>query len=220
MLLHGYMASKECFVAQIEYFSRSYRVTAPDFPGFGKAEPLTEAFSVGDYALWLSALISSLELNDPVILAHSFGGRVALKGIAEGILPCKALILTGGAGVVRHGFSYRLRVKLYRAVRKIAPRFAESHFGSEEYKTLSPVMRESYKKIVNEDLVGCASRVSVPTLLLYGAEDTVTPKYVSETLHGAIGGSRLVYLADAGHFAFLDRPVAFNLTTEEFLGVL
>ena len=60
MFLHGYMSSKEAFTAQIEYFSRFYRVTAIDFLGFGGSMSLTEPFSVEEYALWTKEVFSLL----------------------------------------------------------------------------------------------------------------------------------------------------------------
>ena len=93
------------------------------------------------------------------------------------------LLLTGCAGVPpRRGFSYTLRVKAYRAVRKVAPRFAERKFGSPEYRTLSPVMRQSFKKIVGEDLTPLLPSVRTPVLYVFGDRDTATPPYMAEIL--------------------------------------
>ena len=155
VFLHGYLSSKECFAAQTAYFSRFCRVTAIDFPGFGGAEPLPEAFSVADYAAWTKGALSALGVERPHVVAHSFGCRVAVKLAAQDPDLFDKILLTGPAGIIlRRGAGYRAKVGAYRLVKKIAPRFAERHFGSAEYRTLSPLMRESYKKIVNEDLRG------------------------------------------------------------------
>ena len=63
VFFHGYLSSKESFTAQIEYFSRFYRVTAFDFLGFGQSAPLKEAFSVSDYAEWTKALLDALKIE-------------------------------------------------------------------------------------------------------------------------------------------------------------
>ncbi|MBQ9081754.1 MAG: alpha/beta hydrolase, partial [Clostridia bacterium] len=122
------------------------------------------------------------------------------------------------AGVIlNRGFSYRIKVASYRLVKKIFPRYAEKHFGSKEYKTLSPVMRESYKKIVNEDLREDAKKIKNPVLLVYGEEDTTTPVKVGETYASVMENSRLEVMPHCGHFAFLDDVTSFNQITEEFL---
>ena len=64
VFLHGYLSSKESFYPQIEYFSRYYRVTAPDFPGFGEGGELTQPYSVGDYADWLLNWLREVGVED------------------------------------------------------------------------------------------------------------------------------------------------------------
>lgn len=215
-MLHGYLSNKESFFPQIEYFSGSYRVTALDFAGMGGAEALTRPFSVGDYADWTLDALAALKIECPLVLTHSFGGRVALKILSRGDYFDRAALI-GCAGIVpKRGLSYRLRVKTYRLVKKIAPKYAEAHFGSSEYRTLSPVMRESYKKIVNEDLREDAKRIARPVLFLNGTEDKETPLSSVEILHASVKGSRLVEIGGCGHFVHLESPLEVSLAVEEF----
>ena len=126
VFLHGYLACKESFAYQLTYFSKFFRVTAFDFPGMGKSEPLTSPWSVGEYAEHARAVLAALGVGRARLVAHSFGGRVALKLLSESPDLFERALLTGCAGVPpRRGFSYTLRVKAYRAVKKVAPRFAE-----------------------------------------------------------------------------------------------
>lgn len=216
VFLHGYLSSKESFYPQIDYFSKFYRVTAFDFPGFGEAEPLKSAFSVGDYADWTENFLKEMGIQNPLVIGHSFGGRVAIKCLSRGNLFERA-VLCGCAGIVpKRTLRYKMRVKTYRFVKKIAPKYAERKFGSEEYRSLSPVMKESYKKIVNEDLREDAAKIRVPVLFINGEEDRETPLSSIGIYERAIGGSRVEVLRSAGHFAHLDNPLAFNLAAEEF----
>ena len=204
-------------MAQIEYFSNHYRVTAIDFLGFGKSLPLTRPFSVRDYADWTKGVLAELGVKRPSVIAHSFGCRVALKMAEGGGQVFDKLILTGPAGVIlNRGFSYRLKVRAYRFVRKFFPAFAEKKFGSVEYRALPTIMKESYKKIVNEDLRETASRVQNEILILEGRSDTTTPPKEAEAYLAVMKRARLVFL-DGGHFAFAENPTAFNLLAEEFL---
>lgn len=214
--MHGYLSSKEAFTYQIEYFSRFYRVTAVDFLGFGQSGELKTPFSVGDYAAWLKEVLTLLEVKNPHIIAHSFGCRVAVKMLSNGYEADK-ILLTGPAGVIlKRGFSYRAKVRLYRIVRRFAPRFAEKRFGSAEYRGLSPVMKESYKKIVNEDLREAAREVKNEVLIVEGKADTTTPLREAEAYLAAFPYAKL-HMIEGGHFAFVDSPLAFNLIAEEFL---
>ena len=216
VFLHGYLSSKESFYPQINYFSRHFRVTAPDLPGFGGSELIPAAWSVGEYADWLEGFLKERGIAFPHVIAHSFGGRVAIKCLARGLID--RAVLTGCAGIVkRRTLSYHLKVKSYRLVKKFAPRFAEAKFGSAEYRSLSPLMRESYKKIVNEDLREEAKRIARPVLYLNGERDRETPLSSVKILHECTAGSRLAVLKGCGHFAHLEEPLLFDLAAEEFL---
>lgn len=218
VFLHGYLACKESFAYQLTYFSKFFRVTAFDFPGMGKSAPLTSPWSVGEYAEHAREVLAALGVGRARLVAHSFGGRVALKLLSESPDLFERALLTGCAGVPpQRGFSYTLRVKAYRAVKKVAPRFAEKRFGSHEYRTLSPVMRESYKKIVNEDLTPCLCGIRAPVLYVFGDKDTATPPYMAEILHENTADSGLVYMKGCSHFCFCERPDEFNAIAREFL---
>ena len=218
-MLHGYGSKKESFYYQINFLSQNYRVTAVDFPAFGASEAPDGAWSVGDYADWLEKFIKISGLEKPHILAHSFGARVAIKLLSQRPELCGRLIITGGAGIVKpRSPQYIRRVNAYRRVKKFFPRFAERHYGSEEYKKLPPLMRVSYKKIVNEDLKAYAAKIKNKTLLIYGENDTVTPfNEEGNTFNSLICGSQLKIMPDCGHFCFSENPALFNKIITEFL---
>lgn len=216
--MHGYGSKKESFYYQFEFLSKYFKVTAPDFPGFGASAPIDFAWSVGDYADWLLDFILASKLNCPHIMAHSFGARVAFKLLSAYPEIAEKLIITGGAGMVKpRSKQYLRRVKAYRRVKRLFPKYAERHFGSEEYRKLSPVMRESYKKIVNEDLRDYAKEIRCKTLLLYGSGDIVTPAdEEGKIFNSLIAGSELKIL-EGGHFCFSEHPEPFNKVVYNFL---
>lgn len=217
MLFHGYLSSKEAFAAQVKYFSRFYRVTAFDFLGFGGSRCLTNAFSVSDYAAWTKALLARLDVEKPHVIAHSFGCRVAVKIAAVDSSAFDKIILTGPAGIIlKRGFSYQWKVKTYRFVRRFAPKLAERKFGSAEYRSLSPIMKESYKKIVNEDLREDAKKIENPVLIIEGEEDKTTPLAEAKIYLENLQNGRLQSM-QGGHFAFAEHSLVFNLIAEGFL---
>lgn len=193
-------------------------MTALDFLGFGKSAPLKEAFSVSDYAEWTKEALGLLGVVRPYVVAHSFGCRVAVKMAKGDGQVFDKILLTGPAGVIlKRGMKYRAKVRLYRLVKKIAPRFAEKHFGSREYRSLSPLMKESYKKIVNEDLRGDAAEIENEVLLVEGEQDTTTPPEEAEAYLSVLQRGKMKRM-EGGHFAFAEYPVSFNLIAEEFFG--
>ena len=205
------MSDKKSFYYQIKFFAgHGFEVIAPDFPGFGLSAAIDGEWSVGDYANWLFAFVSGSVLNRPHIIAHSFGARVALKALSENNFADR-LVITGGAGIVKaRSPAYLRRVRTYRLVKRFAPRFAERHFGSAEYRTLSPIMRESYKKIVNEDLRSCASVICNKTLLLYGKDDVVTPPSEEGKIFSQLIADSRFQTMSGSHFCFSEYPELFN----------
>ncbi len=219
LLLHGYASKKESFYYQIKFFEQYFKVFAVDFPGFGGSGEIDFGWSVGDYAEWLKKFMVAANIQKPHIIAHSFGARVAFKLLSEDADAAQKLVITGGAGLVKQrSKAYIRRVKAYRRVKKLFPRYAEKHYGSEEYRRLSPLMKESYKKIVNEDLAIAAASITNETLLIYGENDTVTPvKEEGETFNSLIPDSRLEVMEGCGHFCFSERPEVFNDSVLRFL---
>lgn len=219
LLLHGYLSNRQSFYYQIQSLADSGRLAvAPDMPAFGASSKIMRAWSVGDYAEWLKSFIAAADIKGADIVAHSFGARVALKLLAEDKSFAGKLIITGGAGLVKpRSADYIRQVKRYRRIKKLFPKYAERHFGSEEYRSLPPVMKESYKKIVNEDLRGCARKIENKTLLIYGRDDNVTPpEEEGKIFNSLIGGSELKVI-DGGHFCFSENRAEFNRLMLGFL---
>lgn len=78
-------------------------------------------------------------------------------------------------------------------------------------------MQKSFKLIVNEHLDYALPNIKNSTLIIFGKEDKETPLYMAKKLHNGIKGSRLVVYEKAGHFAFIDKPLRFNMEVKEFL---
>lgn len=218
-MLHGYMSRKECFYKNILCLSQYFSVIAPDFPGFGASSPIPCGWSVGDYARWLEQFMAEEGLESSLVVAHSFGARVAIKLAAARPQLIKKMVITGGAGLVKpRSRAYMRKVRAYRFVKRFAPAYAERHFGSEEYRTLTPVMRESYKKIVNEDLLAAAAEITCPVLLVYGRDDAVTPAAEEGLAFASAMRGSLLKITEGGHFSFMQNSEIFNAAVKDFFG--
>ena len=125
-----------------------------------------------------------------------------------------------GAYLLAHSFGARVAIKFAANYPNFAPRYAERAFGSEEYRSLAPVMRESYKKIVNEDLRADAARVHCPVLLVYGSGDTVTPAAEEGLAFAAAMPRACLKIIGGGHFCFMQNSEIFNAEAAAFLGGL
>lgn len=192
-----------------------------DFTGFGLSAKPTKVYGVGDYALEVKELLNELKIKKVNIIAHSFGGRVAIKLASETEIANK-LVLVDSAGLSpRKSLLVKLKIMRYKHLKKKVDKgkiekSKLERFGSADYKALSGIERECFKKIISEDLSGFAKHIKVPTLIVWGKKDKDTPLYMARRLHKLIDGSSL-FLLDAGHFSYLDKPYEFTSEVYDFL---
>ena len=185
--------------------------------GFGKSPKLESAYSLDDYVKSVYDFITECKLDSYDLLAHSFGGRIAIR-LASIDKRLDKLILTGSAGLKpKRKISYYFKVYLYKILKKFLPRKLLKNFGSSEYRSLGPIMRQSYIKIVNTYQDSELDSIKNKTLILFGREDKSTPLYMAKKLNQKIKNSTLNIIEGAGHFAFLDKPLLFNVYLKEFL---
>lgn len=232
LLLHGWGADLRCFDRIFKDFSASHKVVAPDLPGFGLSGDPTGEWGVDDYAEFVGKFMDKLGIGRAVLLGHSFGGRISIKlASAPGTSGrFDKLVLTGSAGL-RRKTTFRGKVRAFmrqtlRGAFRVSglgllfPGFKERlgrRFASRDYLAATPLMRKCLIKVVREDLAGLLPRIKIPTLLVWGKDDTETPVSDGFRMHALILGSRLEVLENAGHFAFLDHPERFGELLKEFL---
>lgn len=235
LMLHGWGGCIESFTPVIEELSKYRRVTAIDFPGFGKTPAPDSPLTVYDYADATADFIRNTEPNGTDIICHSFGGRVSILLAAKYPELTRRIVFTDAAGVLpRRGPKYYTKVYTYKLCKKaannaflgnvlkavgidVAKRIANS--GSHDYKNLSGVMRATFVNIVNEDLKKYLQDIKSPSLMIYGINDTDTPVYMGETMKALIKDSGLVVLPNAGHFSYLDQFDAYMKIVKSFLEV-
>ena len=210
VFLHGWGGSIDSWgVIPVKIASFGFYSIVVDFPGFGKTPEPAKPYGVQDYVLELKNLLSMLGVDSCVLIGHSFGGRVAIKFASCYNDVVSKLILVDSAGVLpRRGIIHKFKVWSYkrakiRAQKGLIPISKLEKYGSEDYKILSNVMKATFVKVVNEDLVCDARKIECETLLVWGRNDKSTPLYMAKKLNKEIKNSRLeIYCA--GHFSYLE----------------
>jgi pimeloyl-ACP methyl ester carboxylesterase len=217
LLLHGWGESLESFQAVFDYFKKDYAVTAIDFCGFGKSPAPPYPFSIQDYAQVVYEFLKANNIEKTHIIAHSFGGRVAIELAYRYPEIIDKLILTSSAGIKkRKNLKYYINIIKYKLAKKLKKDL--SKYGSSDYKAASGVMRATFVKAVNYDQTGLLKHIKAPTLLIWGQNDTETPLYMARKMNRLIKGSKLVIIRDTGHFCFKQKSLLFIKRCERFLG--
>lgn len=220
--LPGWGQNTEMFLPSFNHFKHRFRVIVVDFPGFGESATMNTAFAVDDYVDWLNALLVELKVENPILMAHSFGARVAIK--YANLYPVKKMILTGAAGVrPKRSISYYVRVYTFKTLKKgmklikMDPQKLSKIFGSSDYQALEGVMRESFVKIVNEDLSPYLKTVQASCLLVWGEKDDATPLWMGQLMEKNMRDAGLVVFKNAGHYAYYQESDRFNRIVDAFI---
>lgn len=215
VFLHGFMSSKEAFLRQIEYFSKYYRVYAPDLTGFNGVE-MPYPYKLDDYVGELNTLAKNIG-GKVELVAHSFGCRIALKAAAYYDFIDK-MVLCGVAGLKpRFSLKKAVRRRVYKILRPIIGKErAEKRFCSADYLLTSGNLKESFKLVTSEYCDEYLKNVKCPTLCIFGENDKETPPYLLKRIrrNANIEG---VVMKGCGHFCFVEKPTEFNSILAEFL---
>jgi pimeloyl-ACP methyl ester carboxylesterase len=227
LMLHGWANTLHSFDAIMPALSRGRRVVRVDLPGFGGTEMPHDTWDVKAYARFVRNFCEKTGITPDIIIGHSLGGRIAMKGLVSNIFSAKKIVLIASAGVAERNTP---RIKFYKFLAKLgkiilAPlpsrlyekaRQALYHQTGGDYLTVGS-MKNTFIKVIAEDLSEDAKRVSVPTLLIWGALDVVTPISEGERLHALIPGSSLDSIAFAGHFVHQEKPAETSKLILAFL---
>jgi pimeloyl-ACP methyl ester carboxylesterase len=227
VLLHGWGQSGELMMPIYDYFKDQYRVINVDFPGFGHSEALKQTWGVYDYAAWLHAFLSALNIENPIIVAHSFGARIAI--VYSNQHAVQQLVLTGAAGIKdKQSLLVKGKIATYKVLKQLVKlpglnRYEDQlkkHFGSSDYKETTGFKRSSFVKIVNEDLSGLLKNIKASTLLVWGEHDQATPLWMAKHMEKTIPDAGLVVFEGDDHYAYFHQSQRFNLIIEVFFNAL
>lgn len=231
LLLHGWGSSVDAWRLMIREFSPSFRLVAPDLPGFGGSDMPPESWDVEGYASFVMKFINTLGLRDPILVGHSFGGRIIIKLAGTGRVAPDKIILIDSAGVKpKKTLKQKCRTRVFKIAKgaltlpgiknytgELLDR-VRAHFGSADYNAAPEVLRHSLVKAVNEDLTHHMPNITASTLLIFGEKDTATPVSDGQLMESLIGDSGLCIIKGAGHFSFVERPYEVHAIIHSFLG--
>ena len=229
LLIHGWGSSIKPWQPIMQGFEGK-RIIALDLPGCGESDILKTPWELEDYCDFVLKFLDKIGVTNPIMVGHSHGGRIAIKMVAEGMLEPKKLILFDTAGIPKKkSFSKKVRIYTYKFIKGVLTLpFLKSHteellnkvrgkFGSADYKSAPPVMRETMVKVVNRDLRPIMPKIKCPTLLIWGECDTDTPLSDAKYMESRIPDCGLCVIKGADHFSFIRNPGQVIAILKSFL---
>lgn len=218
--LHGWNLCGSVF-SPLEKALRKYgyKTYAPDLPGFDKLKKLDKPLKLSDYVDFISSYIAERKIQNPIIIGHSFGGRIGLKYAVLYPKSIRALILSGTPI-----FSSMPKIKLiiYITIAKIGgaiislPPFSQykctiqrwyyNFIGARDLSKAEGQMQITFKQIVQEDLGSYIKLLKVPCQLIWGEWDKIVPVEVAQKIKNLLHRAELIVISSADHAVLYRQP--------------
>ena len=238
IFIHGFPFDHSTWDEQVKIIPSRFRPIAYDIHGHGQSEAGDGPFSIEFFVDDLFSLIEYLDLEQCVLCGLSMGGYIALRAIERKPDLFNGLILCDTRSepdINETKINRAASIKLIReqGIKKYADESVKNLFWTENIRKNIPaialiksIIEKMSSEAISYTLMALAARtdttesleqIRIPTLIIVGEYDKITPPIVAEALHENITGSDLVVIKDAGHLSNLDNPEEFNIALLEFL---
>jgi len=172
----------------------------------GLTEAHNQPLTLDDYVEWLKGKLAGQE--SPIVVGHSNGGRIALAFLDKYPAGLKLLVLEDSAGIYPNQWPKRVKRFVFKLLADAGKKITSSEIlrkllyklaGEADYKNAPLHMRKTLSNLVSVDLTPVLNKVSVPTLIVWGARDKATPLSDGKLMHKQIKNSEFFVISDAGH---------------------
>ena len=200
--------------------SNKNRIIIIDFPGFGESEEPKTIWNNYDYANMLHEFFMKLNIDNPILIGHSFGGRISL--LYASMYDVKKLVLFGSP-FTKEIKKDSIKTKTLKALKKVPglkklEGFAKKHIGSTDYKNASDVMRKVMVNSINHDMTLDVKKITSPTIIIWGTLDEAVPLERAYELSKLISDSAVIEYEGCSHYAYLENLSQTISILESFIG--
>lgn len=239
LFVHGFPLDHTMWQHQIDDLASDFRVVAPDLPGFGLSQPISEPVSLSDYADSLALLLDQLEIDQPVVFCGlSMGGYIGWQFLRRYREKVAALVASDTRSAADDEKTARGRRVMASQVRTagsasiaadMVKKLCSDHTAAESPQTIEQLIEVISQ--TDSDSIAAAqlamaerpdatpwlSEIDIPTLFVVGEDDVITPPAEMQKMADVVANSQIVQLEHAGHMAPLESPAAFNTALRNFL---
>jgi pimeloyl-ACP methyl ester carboxylesterase len=227
--IHGSGSDHSAWSHQYGRLHKKYNIVAIDLPGHGHSGGKAEK-DVNAYCLWIKKLQDILDWKRAVLVGHSLGAAIALRFAINYPQKIAGIVVVGGGMKmpVNPFFLEFLKTNSQEVPAEVVDLICKLSLAKENRPKLFAPLRKSISQskvdILYGDLSACnnldltekTGKISVPALIICGAEDKMAPPDLSRQLAASISGATLEIVAGAGHMVMLERPAEFNASLDKF----
>ena len=228
LILPGWGDTRKTFNYIINYFKNGYSIYILDYPGFGESPIPNRELTMIDYTELIKSFIDELSIHKPIIIAHSFGGRIIALLLSNYNIKIKKLIIMDVAGIKRIKIKVFFKEKIYKFLKRIIKLFPNKYkniimkklislFASDDYQELPITMRKTFQNIISLDLKDNYKKIDTETLIIWGEYDQDTPLNDGFYLEKHIKNAALIIYPKATHYTYLQYPFLTVSIIEKFI---
>lgn len=226
LMLHGLFGALSNWDDVVNRFSKNYRVMIPLLPVYEKSARKEGVIGLTHF---LERFIDEMGLSHMTIMGNSLGGHIALIYTIHNQEKVDRLVLTGSSGLFENsmGGSFPKRGSYAYIKERVEYTFYDPSTVSKEYidevfETTTSIPKcmaivGIAKSAQRHNLANDLHKITVPTLLVWGLNDTITPPLVAHDFNRLITNSKLRFIDKCCHAPMMEQPEKFNLILEEFL---
>ncbi len=216
LLLHGWGHTMSFLEPLGKLLAEQFQVYLLDLPGFGLSSAPSTIYGRDEYARTIGKFMQCLNIVNPVIIGHSFGGKITTYLASKNM--AKKIVLIGSAGIkLPRSFSVILKIYLFKLLKFLTTlpaintlyanklKIYGRKLGSMDYRKASGIMRQILVKVVAEDVQELLPRIQVPTLLIWGNLDKETPLAMGKIMQQNIAGAQLKIVAHGDHGLIMNK---------------
>ncbi len=226
LLLHGLFGALSNWADVTNHFKNNYRVIIPMMPIYEM--PLKEA-GLNGLVNFIEKFVAFKDLKEFIILGNSLGGHVGMIYTLQNSNKVTKLVLTGSSGLFENGMggSYPRRGSYDFVKERVGytfynPEVATKELVDEVFAVTKSIPKCQRMVIIarsaqRHNMADVIHQIEIPTLLIWGLNDTITPPIVAHEFHKRIPNSELRFIDHCGHAPMMEHPTVFNNLLENFL---
>lgn len=230
--IHGLGQNLNSWVNQIKYFHQDFRIIVLDLRGHGSTSRGDNKITIEQCCIDILTLLKYLKIKEAHFIGLSLGGLICqyLTVIEQSKILSLSLCNTFSFLPFQSSFPIDTRINMIRNmdINKLSDYYTRScfyNYNTENYNFVNNMFKNNDKNVYLEtafstflfDSKDFLSEIDVPTLIIAGDKDMVTPIWCSQYLNQNIKNSQLVIIPNAGHLSMLEQPEIFNNVLNKFL---
>ena len=221
VLLHGWGQNIDMMRPIGDRLKNKFKISIIDLPGFGGSSEPKEVLSIYDYVDILKELLGELNIKKPNLVGHSFGGKISI--VYSSKYDVEKLVLLASP-FCKEIEKLSLKTKVLKKLKKVPilnklENIAKKHIGSSDYRNASETMRKILVEHVNLNVIEDAKKINVPTILIWGTNDSEVSLNRAYELENLIKDSAVIEFQGCTHYAYLERlDQTVNIINNLFTG--